>query len=106
MCSHRFRFVFNCVPQTNGILLGAGTSVAYFVLSLLSLLGLASSYFAVADGLKQIVWWAALSKLLYGLVLLILGIVVLAVESSQLKENVTNSWKAMSEYQKMFFDND
>ena len=94
------------MPQTNGILLGAGTSVAYFVLSLLSLLGLASSYFAVSDGLKHLVWWAALSKLLYGILLLLLGIIVLALESSQLAENVSSSWKAMSEYQKMFFDND
>lgn len=87
-------------------MLGAEVSITYFVLSLVSLIGLAGSYLSVSDGLKNIIFTTSIIKIIYGFVLIILAFVVFVAEIGSLEDSVAKSWSAMSQYQKDFFEDD
>lgn len=99
-------FVQNCTPQVNGILLSAEISITYFVLSLISLLTLVGAVEAVSYGMKSLIFWWRIILLVYGAILFILAIVIFVVEVQRLEKSVQESWSAMSQYQKDFFDED
>lgn len=86
--------------------MNAGISLSYFVLSLLSLIGLYGALQSVSYGLKSIIYWTRISLLVYGLILCVLALLVFVLEIPRLPDNVTLSWAAMSQYQKDFFNND
>ena len=71
-------FLFNAVPMTNGILMSAGASVTYFVMSFVTLIFLYECHEAAAY------MWALQAQfiltLVYGLAVLILGIVCAAID--------------------------
>ena len=68
----------NAVPMTNGILMYAGSSVSYFVVSLLNLLFLYANHEAISYMVLD--YWAYFS-IFYGLCILTHGIVIFAVDS-------------------------
>jgi hypothetical protein len=76
------------------------------VLSLLSLLGLYGLYESVSYGLKSIIYWTRIVTLIYGIVLIVLGLLIFIIELGQLEASVQSRWAAMSQYQKEFFDVD
>jgi hypothetical protein len=94
------------VPQTNGILLSAPIATTYFVLSILSFIGLGALYETVNYGLKPIMYWTRIITLVYGIILCVLGLLIFIIELSQLKTEVEGRWAAMSQYQKEFFAED
>ena len=71
----------NAVPMTDGILMNAASSVTYFVLSLISLIFLYANHEAVSYMVLN--YWGIVA-LLYGLLILSLGIVCLAVDLSNI----------------------
>lgn len=91
-------FIQNCVPQTNGILLNAGISITYFILSLVSLATLFGAFETVSYGLKSIIMWTRITILIYGLLLMVMGVLVFALELPKMEERVTTSWSGMSQY--------
>lgn len=75
-------------------------------MSLLSLIGLYALYETVSYGLKPIIYWTRIITLLYGVILMVLGLLIFIVELSQLAASVEDRWAAMSQYQKEFFNED
>lgn len=71
----------NAVPMTDGILMNAASSVTYFVMSLVSLIFLYANHEAVSYMVLD--FWGIVA-LLYGLIILTLGIVCLAVDLSNI----------------------
>jgi len=83
------------VPLTNGILLSSTTSITYFVMSIITLFFLygcheATSYMILKHSPKIIGF--------YGLILLILGIVVMAVDVGGVDAAANAKWAEMSIY--------
>lgn len=77
--------------------------MTYFILSLLSLIGLYGAFETVSYGLKSIIYWTRIILLVYGLTLLVLALLIFVLELPTLPDSVTSSWSAMSQYQKDFF---
>lgn len=94
------------MPSTNGILLSAGSSVSYFFFSLVSLLACLCHYQTVEFGIRSVLLYSRVCTLLYGVLLMGLGLITFVVELSGLAGAVETSWAGMSQYQRDFFDND
>lgn len=80
MSSLTHRFIQNCVPQSNGILLGSGISIAYFILSLFSLLLTFGLYESAQYSLKKIIYWTRITTLFYGIAIGVLGLLIFIIE--------------------------
>lgn len=92
------RFIKNCVPRQDGILIGAGISITYIVLSLISLVLLFGIYETVSYGIKSVMYWTKIGCLLYGITITILGILIFVLDVPAIPGNVILSWTAMSQY--------
>ena len=80
----------------NGILLGSGISIAYFILSLISLLLLFGVYETVFYGIKSVLYWTKIACLIYGFAIAILGILIFVIGAADISQEVPVSWSAMS----------
>jgi len=98
-------FLKNSVPQINGILVSIATSITYFILSLLTLFFLYMQYEVVNYGYRSGLFCWRIFAPIYGIILLILGIVLIAVDLPKNGEASANKWAVMSNNQKLFFDN-
>lgn len=95
-------FVQNAVPLTNGILMSVGSSITYFILSILTLLVLFACHeFASYMILK----WTPFFVLFYGFLVMLLGILVMAIEGAGAEQAAQKMWGSMSLNQREFFDN-
>ena len=86
------------MPSTNGILLSAGSSVTYFFFSLVSLVACLGHYQTVEFGIRSVLLYSRVCTLLYGILLVTLGLVTFIVELSGLSGAVETSWAGMSQY--------
>jgi len=75
-----FRFIQNCVPTPNGILLSSSISITYFILSLFSLALMYGFFETVSYGLKSVLYWTRVGVLVYGIVISVLGLLIFIVE--------------------------
>ena len=73
-------------------------STTYFVMSLLSLLGLYGLFESVSYGLKSIIYWTRIFTLIYGVVVVVLGLLIFIIELQQLPTSTETKWSAMSQY--------
>ncbi|CDW77782.1 UNKNOWN [Stylonychia lemnae] len=95
----------NAVPQTNGIAVSAGASIAYFILTFITLFVLYLQYEIVNFGYRNaLIFWRFTSPL-YGLIIVVLGIVELGVEFSNMDATCATVWKRLSSNQKLYFEN-
>jgi hypothetical protein len=68
------------VPQTNGVAVSAGVSIAYFILTFVTLFFLFLSYEVVNFGYREAQkYWRFIAGA-YGLIIVILGIVEIGIE--------------------------
>lgn len=94
------------MPQTNGIAISSGASLAYFILTFITLFILYIQYEIVNFGYRNTLqWWRVVSGL-YGLTLIILGAIELGLELSDQPNIVSDIWATLSSNQKLYFDND
>ena len=90
-------FAQNAVPQTNNIAVSTGASITYFVLSFVTLALLFCTYEIVNYGQRQLMMFWRIMSLLYGLALIVLGIVLLAIELGSMAETCSSIWVKMSQ---------
>lgn len=95
-------FVKNAVPMTNGILMSKGSSITYFVMSLVTLFYLYACHEAASYMLLK---YHFAFTLLYGLIVLALGIVCFIVDYGGASQDSITIWGTMSNNQQAFFDN-
>jgi len=100
-----YRFIQNSVPEWSGITLSRGISLTYFILSLFSLLLLGLFYEASSYGEVSFLYWQRILSIAYGVILLILGILALAIELPAIATKSDSVWLALSVNQKAFFLN-
>ena len=86
-------FLRNAVPMTNDILMSNASSITYFIMSIVTLIFLkgcheASSY--------MLLMYYPIITLVYGLILLILGIVCTAVDVGGANAAATEKWATLS----------
>ena len=96
-------FVRNAVPLSTGILMSPASSITYFVMSLATLAFLFGCHEAASYMLLR---YQPLVLLVYGLVILALGIVCMAIDVGGASEAAKEFWKTMSMNQQEFFEND
>ena len=90
-------FAQNAVPQTNNIAVSTGASITYFVLSFATLALLFCTYEIVNYGQRQLMMFLRVISILYGLALIVLGIILLAVELGSMAETCSTIWVKMSQ---------
>lgn len=95
-------FVKNAVPMTNGILMSQGSSITYFIMSLVTLLYLYACHEAASYMLLK---YHFAFTLLYGLVVLTLGILCFIFDYGGASQDSKAIWGTMSNNQQAFFDN-
>jgi hypothetical protein len=86
-------FVQNAVPMTNGKLMSAGSSITYFVMSLVTLLFLYACHEIASYMILQ---YHFVITLLYSLVIIALGITCLIVDLISASDDVNTFWQLMS----------
>jgi hypothetical protein len=84
----------NAVPMTDGILMNTATSVTYFVMSLVSLVFLYANHEAVS---YMVLGFYGVA-LLYGLIILALGMVCLSVDLSNIQATSAIIWPTLSDF--------
>ena len=89
-------FAQNAVPQTNNIAVSTGASITYFVLSFVTLALLFCTYEIVNYGQRQLMMFLRIISMLYGLALIVLGIILLAIELGSMAETCSTIWVKMS----------
>jgi uncharacterized protein YhhL (DUF1145 family) len=94
----------NCVPQINGIPLARTVSIGYFLQSILSLLLLFFYFEIVSYTMKEFLNVSRFVSMVYGVLLIVLGILVIVFEVPLAKRNSESIWDRLSENQKNFFD--
>jgi hypothetical protein len=94
-------FVQNAVPMTNGILMSTTSSITYFVMSIITLFFLFGCHEAASYMLLR---YHPFITLFYGLVLLTLGIVCMAIDGGGASADASTIWATMSVNQKAFFE--
>ena len=93
------------MPQTNGIAVSVGASLAYFILTFVTLFLLFIQYEIVHFGYRMaLAYWRFFSGL-YGFLILLLGIIELGIEFSQITIITEDVWATLSSNQKLYFDN-
>jgi hypothetical protein len=92
----------NAVPMTNGILMDAGSSLTYFIMSLITIIFLYANHEAVSYMVLD--YWN-LVTLLYGLIILGLGITCLVRDLTNIAEKSLTIWEGLSTFEKDFFSN-
>jgi hypothetical protein len=90
------RFLKNAVPQINGVAIPVGASIAYFILSLVTLVFLYLQYEVVNYGNRSGIFCWRIMAPLYGLSLIALGVAVMAAELPTNGNTVLTKWDAMS----------
>eukprot|EP00347_Sterkiella_histriomuscorum_P011122 403373675 len=95
----------NSVPQTNGIAISVGASLAYFILTFVTLFVLFLQYEIVNFGYRfALTYWRYVSGT-YGFIILLLGIIEIGVEFVNMDSNTESVWRTLSSNQKLYFDN-
>ena len=76
--------------------MSTGASITYFVLSFATLALLFCTYEIVNYGQRQLMMFLRVISILYGLALIVLGIILLAVELGSMAETCSTIWVKMS----------
>jgi len=94
-------FVQNAVPMTNGILMSKASSITYFVMSIVTLIFLFGCHEAASYMLLR---YHPFITFFYGVVLLALGVVCMAIDVGGASADADAIWATMSVNQKTFFN--
>ena len=89
-------FAQNAVPQTNNIAVSTGASITYFVLSFVTLALVFCTYEIVNYGQRQLMMFWRFISMLYGLALIVLGIILLIMELAAMADTCSTIWGKMS----------
>lgn len=84
------------MPQTNNIAVSTGASITYFVLTFVTLALLFCTYEIVSYGQRQLMMFWRIISALYGLALIVLGIILLIIELASMVETCSEIWVKMS----------
>ena len=106
VCFALNRFVRNCVPQISGINIDEGVSIAFFCLTIFNLILLIFFHQIVAYGMTNMIKWQRIISIIYGLTLIVLAILAIVLEDSDMDTISSDVWAALSSNQKTFFDDD
>ena len=101
-----YRFVRNCVPQLSDITIAASVSMTYFAFTIFNLLLLGLVYEIVAYGMSSAIKWLRVISIMYGVILIILAILEIALEKDDMVAISKLTWMRLSRNEKSFFDND
>ena len=101
-----YSFVRNCVPQISDINIATSVSITFFAFSIFDILLLAFFYEIVAYGMATAIKWMRIISIVYGLTIVILAVLSIALESKDMDTIGEEVWAALSTNQKEFFDND
>ena len=96
----------NCVPQISDINIATSVSITFFAFSIFDILLLAFFYEIVAYGMATAIKWMRIISIVYGLTIVILAVLSIALESKDMDTIGEEVWAALSTNQKEFFDND
>jgi uncharacterized membrane protein len=96
-------FVQNAVPMTNNILMSTGSSITYFVMSLVTLVFLYGFHEAASYMLLE---YYPIITFFYSIVLIMLGILCTVIDVGGAQADAVSKWNTMSVNQKAFFNND
>ena len=91
------------MPQTNNIAVSTGASLTYFILSFVTLALMFCTYEIVNYGQRSLMMYWRVISALYGLALIILGIILLIMELASMSDTCTTIWGTLSQNQKIFF---
>jgi len=95
-------FVQNAVPMTNGILMSNASSITYFVMSIITIFYLYGCHEAASYMLLR---YHPFVTFVYGLIILLLGVVAMAIDVGSASSHSAVIWATMSSNQKAFFNN-
>lgn len=93
-------FIFNAVPMTNGILMSTGSSITYFVMSIVTLIFLYECHEATS---YMLLHYQPFFVMFYGVVVLLLGILCAAIDVGGAAEATDSIWVTLSTNQKDYF---
>ena len=94
------------MPQISGINIAESISITFFTLTLFNLLVLIFFYEIVAYGMATVIRWLRIISILYGITVIVLGILAIVLEDKDMDSITAKVWAALSTNEKDYFNNE